>query len=173
MRSRTVEKKIRLCHLVMDSHARSKILQLAGEERYDRRTDILTIKSNRCPLRQQNMDYTDYLLTALYFESWKTESWEMVENVHNDGSEQVYWWNSSKSYNNLKRIVEAQKKSTEMLTESPQVRDYCEAVTAIKLEPEPFEKYKYSPERKELVDNYRTSVMELLGLTSIDSSPQA
>jgi len=39
-------------------------------DRYDPKTDVLTIKTESCPLKQQNIDYALYQLTACYFESW-------------------------------------------------------------------------------------------------------
>ena len=53
----------------MDAHARDKLLRLVGD-RYNPETDVLTIVTDRCPLRQQNHDYAHYLLTALFHESW-------------------------------------------------------------------------------------------------------
>ena len=49
--------------------------------RYDHATDIVTLASDRCPYRGQNIDYTRYLVTALYFESCKVESWETKEHL--------------------------------------------------------------------------------------------
>lgn len=40
------------------------------KDRYDEKTDTLTIVTDRCPLRKQNYDYAQYLLTACFFESW-------------------------------------------------------------------------------------------------------
>jgi hypothetical protein len=34
----------------------------------------LTLMTDRCPLRQQNLDYALYLLTALFHESWVSGS---------------------------------------------------------------------------------------------------
>lgn len=55
--------------LHLDSHAKDKLLRLV-KERYDAETDILTIVSERCPLRKQNLDYAMYLLNVLVSESW-------------------------------------------------------------------------------------------------------
>jgi small subunit ribosomal protein S35 len=43
-------------------------MRLVGD-RYDIKTDVLTIVTENCPLRKQNYDYAMYLLTALYHES--------------------------------------------------------------------------------------------------------
>ena len=47
--------------------------------RYNHDTDTVTLTTDRCPYRGQNLDYSKYLVTALYFESWKTEHWETKE----------------------------------------------------------------------------------------------
>ena len=62
--------QIRLCNLVLNDHARRKFIKLLGRKRYDRHTDVATIESSRCPMKKQNSDFIDYVLTALYFESW-------------------------------------------------------------------------------------------------------
>ena len=59
--------------LPLNAHAKDKLLRLVGE-RYDPANDVLTIMTDRCPLRQQNLDYALYLLTALFHESWVSDS---------------------------------------------------------------------------------------------------
>lgn len=44
------------------------MIRLVGD-RYDEESDILTIVTDRCPLKKQNYDYGIYVLTALYHES--------------------------------------------------------------------------------------------------------
>lgn len=168
-RSRVVTKKIRLCNLVLDSHARSKLIQIVGKKRYDQLTDILTLESNRCPLRKQNMDYVDYLLTALYFESWKIEKWENADTASNSGSGELFWWAESKSYDSLKRIIQAKRQLSANYSENDDVQQYSEAVKAVKLEPAPLEKCKFTPERSELIEDYRSSVLHLLDLPPLPS----
>uniref|UniRef100_A0A8C7ZN66 Mitochondrial ribosomal protein S35 n=1 Tax=Oryzias sinensis TaxID=183150 RepID=A0A8C7ZN66_9TELE len=63
--ARIVQLSIKLSSLNLDDHARKKMLKLVGE-RYCRDTDVLTIRADSCPLRQQNYDYAMYLLTVLY-----------------------------------------------------------------------------------------------------------
>jgi len=60
---------VKLSSLELDEHARDKFLRLVGE-RYDEKTDIVTITTDSCPLKKQNYDYAQYLLAALYHESW-------------------------------------------------------------------------------------------------------
>lgn len=61
--------KFKLSTLPLDDHAREKIIRLLGSERYDRATDLVTIVADRCPSRQQNIDYVTFLLTALFNEA--------------------------------------------------------------------------------------------------------
>lgn len=67
--ARIVSYKVKVASLTLDEHAKDKLLRLVGE-RYDPKTDEITITADRCPLRQQNKDYAEYLLTAVYNESW-------------------------------------------------------------------------------------------------------
>ncbi|XP_023240078.1 28S ribosomal protein S35, mitochondrial-like [Centruroides sculpturatus] len=98
-KARIVTLKIKLSSLTLDYHARDKLLRLVGE-RYDPNTDMLTLVAERCPLRQQNKDYVIYLLTALFYESWKTEPWE-AEKTEAD-MEKFFWENSLSQ----KKIIE-------------------------------------------------------------------
>lgn len=75
-KSHIVHLKVFLKDLVLDDHARRKMVNLAGL-RYNKENDELTIVADRCPTRKQNKDYASYLLNVLYHESWKTESWEL------------------------------------------------------------------------------------------------
>ena len=59
--------------LDLDEHARDKIIRLLGD-RYDEETGEVTLTADCCPVRKQNTDYVKYLLTALYFESWVSNS---------------------------------------------------------------------------------------------------
>lgn len=53
----------------MDDHALDKMIRLLGE-RYDKGTNMVTLEVNSAPVKQQNLEYAKYLLTALYYESW-------------------------------------------------------------------------------------------------------
>ncbi|XP_014907175.1 small ribosomal subunit protein mS35 [Poecilia latipinna] len=95
--ARVVHMKVKLSSLNLDDHARKKMLKLVGD-RYCKDSDILTIKTESCPLRQQNYDYAMYLLTVLYHESWKIEPWE-AEKTRADMEE--YSWEDSTSQKNI------------------------------------------------------------------------
>lgn len=67
--SRIITIKIKLANLQLDKHSKDKLRRLVGD-RYNEKTDILSIVTDRCPTRKQNYDYAMYLLTALYHEAW-------------------------------------------------------------------------------------------------------
>ena len=92
-RAATVTLQIKLSSLKLDHHARDKLLRIVGE-RYDTKTDTLTLISDRCPLKRQNEDYVKYLLTAVYHESWKTETWESAKE---EEDMEMYTWHMTKS----------------------------------------------------------------------------
>ncbi|XP_023345696.1 28S ribosomal protein S35, mitochondrial [Eurytemora carolleeae] len=77
-RSRIVVLRFKLSSLTLDKHSRDKFIRLVGE-RYDHESDEVTLTTDRCPYRGQNLEYSQYLLTALYYESWKVEPWEQKE----------------------------------------------------------------------------------------------
>ena len=68
-RSRVATLTVNIDCLEFDTHAKDKFIKLAGE-RFDPKTNSITITSDKCPYRQQNLDYVRYLLTVLYYESW-------------------------------------------------------------------------------------------------------
>ena len=41
----------------------------------------MSITTDRCPYRGQNLDYARYLVTALYHESWRREAWELKHEI--------------------------------------------------------------------------------------------
>lgn len=67
--ARIVTIKFKFSNLDLDKHAKDKFLRLVGE-RYNEKTDTVTIVTDRCPTKKQNYDYAMYLLTAVYHESW-------------------------------------------------------------------------------------------------------
>lgn len=67
--ARIVNLRLKLSTLNLDAHAKDKLLRLLGNK-YDPESDYITITTDRCPSRKQNMDYAHYLLTAVYHESW-------------------------------------------------------------------------------------------------------
>ena len=93
------------------------------------------------------------------FSTQKEEKWERFEDAAQDGTDKFYSWESSPSRNKLKshKLAGAQEEEAR----------YREAVTAVKLEPEPLEKYKLDADRRRVVEGYKKSVLGLLGLKKL------
>ncbi|XP_009873889.1 PREDICTED: 28S ribosomal protein S35, mitochondrial, partial [Apaloderma vittatum] len=156
-KARVVTLKVKLSNLNLDDHARKKLIKLVGE-RYCEDTDILTITTDRCPLRRQNYDYSIHLLTVLYHESWKTEMWES-EKTEEDMEE--YIWENSCSQKNaldtLLRIKASENVSNvteEELLASEVVKNYRNSVIALKNE----------GETEDNMSQYKESVKKLLNI---------
>lgn len=79
-RARIVTLRFNVDALELDEHARDKFVRLVGE-RMEEASGVVTITADRCPYRGQNMDYSTYLVTALYHESWRVEEWERKEEA--------------------------------------------------------------------------------------------
>ncbi|KAM7414966.1 hypothetical protein PAMA_019671 [Pampus argenteus] len=138
--ARIIHLRIKLSSLNLDDHARKKMLKLVGE-RYCKDTDILTITTDSCPLRQQNYDYAMYLLTVLYHESWKTEAWEAEKTVAD--MEEFSWEDSPSQKNILDMLVrmkmageEESEEVREQLLGRKEVQEYKDSVTRLKNEGE-------------------------------------
>ncbi|XP_034541363.1 28S ribosomal protein S35, mitochondrial [Notolabrus celidotus] len=136
--ARVIHLTVKLSSLNLDDHARKKMLKLVGD-RYDKDTDILTIKADSCPLRQQNQDYAMYLLTVLYHESWKTEFWEAEKTV---ADMEEYSWDDSPSQKNLLDVLARMEVAVEgegeevreQLLGRKEVQEYKDSVTRLKNE---------------------------------------
>ncbi|KAL4005504.1 hypothetical protein ACER0C_005217 [Sarotherodon galilaeus] len=138
--ARIVHLRVKLSSLNLDDHARKKMIKLVGE-RYCKNTDVLTIKTDSCPLRQQNYDYAMYLLTVLYHESWKTEAWEAEKTV---ADMEDYSWEDSPSQKNILDVLLRMKVAGEgdgeevrqQLLGRKDIQDYKDSVTRLKNEGE-------------------------------------
>ncbi|GBP50035.1 28S ribosomal protein S35, mitochondrial [Eumeta japonica] len=95
--ARIVTLRVKLSSLELDKHARDKFLRLI-EYRYDEETDLVTITADRCPMRKQNLDYANYLLTACYHESWAFEEWERDKT---EEDMEYYDWDKNASKRSL------------------------------------------------------------------------
>lgn len=153
-RSRIVRLKIKLSSLELNETALDKIKRLAAE-RYDPETDELTIVAGACPLRGQNQDYADFLLTALYYESNKHEEWE-DEKPECDW-ERFYWEKSHQK----KAISDYLSRVNEDFDASDDSK--LEDIEGVKEYKESLEKL-YIKEDREAINDYRKSVEKLLGL---------
>ncbi|KAG8038347.1 hypothetical protein G9C98_006674 [Cotesia typhae] len=157
--ARIVTLRVKLSSLKLDSHARDKFLRLVGP-RYDEKTDYVTIVTDRCPTRKQNRDYADYILTALYQESWVMESWEAEKAL---ADMEYYDWDKNKSRKTLVSIHVWPNNPPEDLDyqKIPNATEYKMAVTDL----------INTGEDHFTVNKYRESVKNLLHLKkSQDSS---
>ena len=76
-----------------------------------------------------------------------------------------YWWEDSTSHKNLRNVFSDQ--SDKALLERSDVKEYREAVTKIKLEPEPDSLGALSKSRAKLMEDYKQSVLKLLNLENL------
>ncbi|KGL80405.1 hypothetical protein N309_02146, partial [Tinamus guttatus] len=156
-KARVVTLKVKLSNLNLDDHAKKKIIKLVGE-RYCKDTDMLTITTDRCPLRRQNYDYGIHLLTVLYHESWKTEMWES-EKTEEDMEEYI-WENSCSQKNALDTLLQIKASENitnvtkEELLASEIVKNYKKSVVALKNE----------GETENNMSQYKESVKKLLNI---------
>ncbi|KAL2093884.1 hypothetical protein ACEWY4_011196 [Coilia grayii] len=159
-KARVVTLTVKLSSLNLDEHARKKMVKLVGD-RYCKETDTLTIITDCCPVRQQNYDYTMYLLTVLYHESWKTEAWE-AEKTRED-MEEYHWEGSTSQKNVLDTLLRMRAASEgeedpgavrEELLGQPTVQEYKDSVTRLKNE----------GETEEGMLQYREAVKKLLNI---------
>ncbi|GAB1291445.1 28S ribosomal protein S35, mitochondrial [Apodemus speciosus] len=156
-RARAVTLRVKLSSLNLDNHARKKLIKLVGE-RYCKTTDVLTITTDRCPLKRQNCDYAVYLLTVLYHESWKTEEWE--KNKTEEDMDEYVWAKSSSESSVLQTLLRMRAAessaapSREELLGTRAVEEYQKCVVRLKNE----------GESEESLAQYKESVKRLLNL---------
>lgn len=178
-RSRIVTLRVKLSDLELDYHARDKLLRLVGD-RYDPATDVLTIVTDRCPLKKQNYEYGHFLLTAIFHESWKTEPWEADKT---ESDMECFLWEKSRSEANAVKFVRrmqlslagrddtilphVQSLSSECTDDDvkaiAEVKDYGLAVCEI----------HNGGESEQAWEKYKHSVCSLLGLRHTELSPVA
>lgn len=80
------------------------------DNRYDPDTDIVTITVDRCPTRKQNFEYAQYLLTAVFHESFIVEPWESLKV---EADMEYYDWQNNKSKETTEAILRWGKSSNE------------------------------------------------------------
>lgn len=95
--ARIVTLRIKLSTLNLTERAKDKFLRLVGD-RYDKQTDLVTLTADRCPVRIQNLDYVNYLLTACYHESYAVEDWEKEKS---EEDMEYYNWDTNASKKSL------------------------------------------------------------------------
>lgn len=139
--------QFKLKSLNLDAHARDKFLRLVGE-RYDRKTDYVTITVDRCPTRKQNLEYAHYLVTALYHESYIVEPWE-DQKVEADM--EYYDWQNNVSKKIVEGILRWGKSADAPI---PSIDEYADSV----------EKLFNEDETQQNILEYKEQVVKLLGL---------
>ncbi|XP_018046990.1 PREDICTED: 28S ribosomal protein S35, mitochondrial [Atta colombica] len=124
--ARIVSLRIRMSSLHLDTHAKDKLLRLLGNK-YNPDTDMITITADRCPTKKQNLEYVRYLLTAVYHESWRIESWEAEKS---EADMEYYDWDTSPSRTHLVTLYKWPEPPTDYDYETiPHATEYKIAVS--------------------------------------------
>lgn len=131
-----------------DAHAKDKFLRLV-EKRYDIKTDIVTITVDRCPTRKQNFEYAQYLVAALFHESFIAEPWESTKV---EADMEYYDWNTNPSKESLEEILRWGKSKDEPIAASTDA--FGKSVETIFNE----------GENEASLQNYKEETMKVLGL---------
>ncbi|XP_067675146.1 small ribosomal subunit protein mS35-like [Haliotis asinina] len=129
-RARTVTVELKLSHLKLDKHAQQKLLRLVGN-RFNPKTKKLTITTDRCPVRLQNYDYAMYLLTAIYFESWKKEPWE---DEMTEADRLFYTWHLSQSRKSVIDLFKKYQDIKESKKDDPSFKELSHLPSSLKEE---------------------------------------
>lgn len=150
-KARIVNLKVNIKDLNLDHRSEDKLKRLA-DHRYDKETNILTIKTSVCPTRIQNQDYADYLLTALYFESKNHEEWEDDKPEYD--WERFFWEKSEsklkfRTYSKCSESID--KESLEKGEGHPVLEEYKKSLEKI-----------FDHECHDSLEAYRMSVEKLL-----------
>ncbi|CAG9790551.1 unnamed protein product [Diatraea saccharalis] len=158
--ARIVTLRVKLATLNLDKHARDKFLRLVGD-RYDEKTDLVTITADRCPARKQNLDYVDYLLTACYHESLNVEEWEKDKT---EDDMEYYDWDKNASKKSLVQwYLRMKNENVDLkdeqfieydISQIPNAESYKNAVSSL----------MNDGENESTVNNYAKEVRALLGL---------
>lgn len=158
--ARIVTLRIKLSTLNLDKHSKDKFLRLVGD-RYNKETDLVTITADRCPVRTQNQDYVNYLLTACFHEAWNLEEWEKDKS---EGDMEYYDWNNNASKKSLIKWHLKCGNDSKTLTQEeynnfddsqiPNSDDYKKAVSSL----------FNDGENDSTLKNFDTAVRKLLGL---------
>lgn len=156
-KARIVDLKINIEDLKLNPIDKDKLIRLANH-RYDKETGVLTITTSACPVRVQNKDYAEYLLTALYFESIKHEKWE-DEKPECDWER--FFWDKSESKKKIKDYLSGSSIDDEIIEKGQgnlEVEMYREALEKVfdKEDIESYEAYRVSVEKLFGLDQQRT-----------------
>jgi len=155
--ARKVTLNINTSKLGLDKRSYDKLRKLVGD-RLNHKTGRLTLATDRCPSKKQNLEYAMYLLTVLNFESKKTEQWESFIEVQDMTG---YHWElmpSKKSMDatleKIKELASNPDSNVEILTEEIPVKleSYAAAVTNLQEQGDSLER----------LDDYKNAVKKLL-----------
>lgn len=158
--ARIVTLRVKLSTLKLDRHAKDKFLRLVGD-RYDETTDLVTITADRCPVRKQNLDYVNYLLTACYHESSNLEEWE--KDKTEDDMEYYDFDNNVSKKNLIKWYFKTKNDSRELSDEEYVTFDVSEIENGEEYK-NAVSRYFNDGESAEAVENYALMVRKLFGL---------
>ncbi|XP_005090888.1 28S ribosomal protein S35, mitochondrial [Aplysia californica] len=171
-RARVASIKLNLSDLELDYHSRDKFIRLVGD-RYNPDTDEVIFESDRCPLKSQNLEYVNFLLTAVYFESWKREGWEDQKELSDMES---YFWDINASRKNMVSLLRTIKEADEKSPEADKGLGYLPSDVANEdaiCQLEEVQQYKVAVEELfnegeniETLNNYKAAVTKLLNLKS-------
>ncbi|KAJ3636179.1 hypothetical protein MTP99_009014 [Tenebrio molitor] len=145
--ARIVTVKFKLDSLKLDERPRDKFLRLVGD-RYDEKSDVVTIVTDRCPLKKQNYEYAMYLITALYHESLNVEPWEELKS---EADMERYIWENNASKSNIEKMFGRDAKDI------GHIGTYSASV----------DKYMNEGENEYTVTQYGEAVRKILDLPSI------
>jgi len=164
-RSRIVSIRFPLSRLNLDDHARDKFLRLVGT-RYDESTGKVTLVADRCPLRRQNMEYLQYLITALYYESQKKEPWEWEKK---EEDMETYSWKGGPSQKTVVNTLNAIAKANKLpylsgIPEDEIKPEHIEKIEPIETYAKAVEEIHNIGDSEDKISNYKKSTKELLGL---------
>ncbi|CAH0404022.1 unnamed protein product [Chilo suppressalis] len=158
--SRIVTLRVKLSTLNLDKHSRDKFLRLVGD-RYDEQTDLVTITADRCPVKKQNLEYVDYLLTACYHESLNVEEWE--KDKTEDDMEYYDWHKNASKKSLVQWFLRTNNEVCDLndddyvqydVSQIPNAEGYEKAVSSL----------MNDGESEETVNNYAIAVRKLLGV---------
>ncbi|KAK5982381.1 Mitochondrial Ribosomal Protein Small [Trichostrongylus colubriformis] len=162
-RSRVVTLQVKVSALSLSPRAREKLVRLATNC-YEEKSDMLTIITDRCHTRKQNLDYAFYLLTAIFHEANKVEPWEALKEradslkVEFEGSETqkklISVLKQVISHDNLESPLKSRVKSEDQLSSDPGVKEFAQM----------WNTYVNSEETPEATREYAKSIKSLFGI---------
>lgn len=158
--ARVVILRVKLADLKLDKHATDKFKRLVGD-RYDPKTDLVTITADRCPTKVQNLDYVNYLLTACYHESWNFEDWEKEKTE--DDMEYYDWDNNASKRSLIDWYLRVKNESKIMNDEEYKAFDISQIENGAQYKAA-VSKYMNEGENPQTVQEYSIAVRKLFGL---------